>query len=324
MTGLTGDNKFSVTESQGHVAFKNQEIVDDVDNVVRNGPAEGKEPSARATSMVSRQATQPNRFLSAHAQAPNNGLSNGKFPSVHAANTVSSQAKKSKPKSSANPGGDKSRAVALKKQFPNANNIPKSVTKQEKKALVAQLTGNTNITNPVGPTNLTHQVPRNQVSAPQKSLFDKQLTNPGLNYDKAKKRAGVLKESYPKLAGLIPDAISSSARKTFIETHGKRGQKQQVIYELEPNPPREVRKTAENLGRQQEQYPGAQFTPLNPSRYPSSSSFQTVPQIDKRPARVSRYPIEPADKMAPLSDERRAEVARNLSGTSQDEPIEID
>ena len=37
---------------------------------------------------------------------------------------------------------------------------------------------------------------------------------------------------------------------------------------------------------------------------------------------LSTRPI--SNRMAPLSDERRAEVARNLSGTSTDDPIDID
>lgn len=254
-TGFSQGNKPALTGNHGPVAQKRQESVD---IVFKSGPAKGNKTG------------------------------------VHTAKTVSSQGAKAKSKLEI-ASGEKSRANSLRKQFPNATNIPVRITKRQRKDLVAQLTG--------------------IVSAPQ-------APNVG-NLPPAKRRAGALKEQFPQLARLIPDEISSNQKEAFIEKHGKAGKNQEVFYKREPDPPSEVRSCAENRRREQTQYPGAQLTSVSKC-HSSRSSFVTAPQTNERPADVCHPLARPSDKMAPLSDERRAEVARNLSGYSRDDPIDVD
>lgn len=192
----------------------------------------------------------------------------------------------------------------MRKMFPNANNIPSTLTKKEKKDLRARLTAD---------------------ASGASMVLDKDLVAPGLNIEKAKRRAGVLKHSYPELAGLIPNAISAAARKAFIEKHSKSGETQEVIHKRVANPPREVRTTAENLRREQGQHPGAQITPVafENTRYPTRALLQKALQSEQQTFETRDASAKLSDRMAPLSDARRAEVARNLSGTSAEDPIDI-
>lgn len=306
-TGSPQDDTLSVNRSQGPIV---QERRNFVDTAAGNGVAKGKLSSTLVTKTEPSHANQRNRIPTVNPQALNTGLRGGRLAPAHATGVASSHSNPPKPVSKL-PQGPIDRANSLRKLFPNGKNVPLSVSKKEKKALVVRLTAEANAKKTGRPNKLELQATANGSQATPK----------------AKRRAGVLKESYPEvLAGLIPDAISPSARKAFIEKHGEPRGAQAVIYEREPKPPRKVSTAAESLRREQDRHHDAQSSAVNheSARYPTRSSPHRALQSDQQIMETDRYPARVSNRMAPISDERRAEVVRNLSGTSQDDPIDLD
>lgn len=113
------------------------------------------------------------------------------------------------------------------------------------------------------------------------------------NEEKKKNRALRLKKKYPDMEN-IPDGITPAERRAFVAAY-------------------EERKSAEQRAPVQSQ----SVHPTQLPQRPVLSSYQPFPDSNLRSRPVS-------NKMAPLSDERRAEVARNLSGHSNDDPINLD
>lgn len=128
---------------------------------------------------------------------------------------------------------------------------------------------------------------------------------------KGKSRARALRKEYPDMRN-IPDSIDGVLRHKLIKDHLSR---QPSIL-----PP----KTREKVGKY---VVPPRKESARPASKPQDTSYlperqQIKPPTGKLFQRNAARPT--SSKMAPLSDERRAEVARNLKGTSNDDPINLD
>lgn len=129
---------------------------------------------------------------------------------------------------------------------------------------------------------------------------------------KGRSRARALRKEYPDMRN-IPDSIDGVLRHKLIKDHLSR---QPSI--LPPKPREKVGKHVVPPRKESARLPSK---PQDTSYLPEQRQ-QIKPPTGKLFQRNATRPI--SSKMAPLSDERRAEVARNLKGTSNDDPINLD
>ena len=191
------------------------------------------------------------------------------------------------------------RAITLRKEYPNMQNIPKSITPSQRKKLILQHTQNP--INTVQPTHTgTAKGPRdadstltaqstNSMKAASKEAHKE------ANKEKQKNRASLLKQQYPDMEG-IPSKIGRGIRKKLIAQYKARSS---VLA-----PSVTILTSSDMIGRTN--------LPTRPVLPPTATSGMIGSQ------RPTSY------KMAPLSEERRAEVARNLAAGSNSDPVMID
>ena len=212
----------------------------------------------------------------------------------------------------------RSRAKSLRKQYPDMKNIPEEITKQQKKRLIKQYNDQTSTTkaNNVGGS-AGVQVSRNTNPA--------QLSAEEAIHRKQSERAARLKREHPEIARLIPSKIGKKASKSIIDKQGASTSTGPLVSRASGQARATLPRRPASPAHTQGTYPTRQATALHGlpngiSR--DSNALQSVPNgwSGNTSARNPKW----TNKMAPLSDERRAEVARNLSGLSQDDPINID
>ena len=212
--------------------------------------------------------------------------------------------------------GRKNRATALRKTFPDMQNIPESITPSQRKRLISNHFQKA--TSMVQPTHSgTNEGPKNAglVSTAQPENRFK-----AMNSEKQRNRAASLKEQYPSI-GEIPSKIGKGTRRKLVaefnarltaQAPSVRGPKSSGTAAGNGRPlnelPTRLMPPAPKTGR----YSTRQSTRAGQTPVISSENSMPKPQ---RPA---------SHKMAPLSEERRAEVARNLAAGSNDDPVMID
>lgn len=209
------------------------------------------------------------------------------------------------------------RAAELKRKYPDMEGIPMRIGHGTKAKLISSYRA--------GQGRSTEAVePALSIAPSNGSLTAKtaQLTKPTR---KGQARARALKKEYPGMSN-IPNSIGTNEVKKLIKDHLSRKPASlpptylsQNPQALSPNPLEKVIKHVAPSGKgsaglvqmpQHSSYPADQRQLMNPP------TRQILHQ------QTSGKPI--SNKMAPLSDERRAEVARNLEGTSNDDPINLD
>ena len=198
------------------------------------------------------------------------------------------------------PTGMTQRAAALKASYPDMKGIPDRITKKAKLKMVEQYKAKI--------------VADDQTK--KASLAPTGLVTTNAKGAKGRNRASALRKQYPDMPG-IPKTIGKKKRTSLIANYEKQknnkvavrgGPTQRQNTHLAQLPQRPLPAPQQS---QQSEYPIRQRT-ANHDKNPNFSSIQG-PQ---------RRPV--SNKMAPLSNERRAEVARNLSGGSNDDPINLD
>lgn len=207
------------------------------------------------------------------------------------------------------------RAAALKKKYPDMK-VPSKIGRGRRKKLIAKYRANhARIVETEEPA---HAVAPSTRSSRAKMA---QLTKP----TKGQARARALNKEYPHMKN-IPDSIISSLRHKLINDHLSQitGTLPPAYLSQNPNPlpPDTPQNTGNHIA-----HPRDSIRPHQMPQHPSYPAEQRQ-QIHSPPRQSLHHegntgrPM--SNKMAPLSDERRAEVARNLEGTSNDDPINLD
>ena len=194
----------------------------------------------------------------------------------------------------------KNRAIALRKAFPDMQNIPDSITPSQRKKLISNHTQNA--TTKIQPTHSgTKGGPKTAV-------------------EKQRNRAASLKKEYPGI-GDIPSKIGKGTKKKLIAEFKARSTAQAPSVKG-PKPSG----TAAGNGHPLNEMPTRLMPPdQNTGRYSTRQSTHAGQTTVTLSENSKPKPQRPAShKMAPLSEERRAEVARNLAAGSNDDPVMID
>lgn len=210
------------------------------------------------------------------------------------------------------------RAAALKKKYPDMKGIPSKIGRGSRTKLIAKYRANRaripeteEPAHPVAPSTRSSAIKKAQVTKPTK---------------KGQARARALKKEYPHMKN-IPDSINRSLRHKLIHDHLSQtiGALPPAYLSQPPNalPPNTLQNTAKHIAHPREERARPHQIPQHPS-YPAEQRQQ----INSPPRQILHHEGDTgrpmSNKMAPLSDERRAEVARNLEGTSNDDPINLD
>ena len=212
--------------------------------------------------------------------------------------------------------GRKNRAIALRKAFPDMQNIPDSITPSQRKKLILNHTQTA--TTMVQPTHSgNNEGPKNAGVA---STAQPESNFKARNSEKQKNRAASLKKQYPGI-GEIPSKIGKGTKKKLIAEFKARSTAQAPSMKgLKSSG------TAAGNGHPLNEMPTRLMPPdLNTGRYPTRQSTRAGQTTVSMSENSNPKPQRPAShKMAPLSEERLAEVARNFAAGSNDDPVMID
>lgn len=181
-------------------------------------------------------------------------------------------------------GKSAKRAASFKARFPDIEGIGLKLSKKKKQKLEADRATRAGQSAQHGHLTQPIQSPHLVQGAPSAEL------------SKGQKRAAELRATYPDIRG-VPNTIGTKKKKTLIDQH------QKML--IEQHRVREAQQTS------------------NPTRPAPTNGSHPTRQLS-RPHQNPGRSRPASNKMAPLSDERRAEVARNLGGTSNDNPINLD
>ena len=212
--------------------------------------------------------------------------------------------------------GRKNRAIALRKAFPDMQNIPDSITPSQRKKLILNHTQNaTTMAQPTHSGN--NEGPKNAgvaSTAQPKSNFKAR------NSEKQRNRAASLKKQYPGI-GEIPSKIGKGTKKKLIAEFKARSTAQAPSVKGSKSSG-----TAAGNGHPLNGLP-TRLMPPDPGtgRYSTRQSTRAGQTTVTLSENSKPKPQRPAShKMAPLSEERLAEVARNFAAGSNDDPVMID
>lgn len=206
--------------------------------------------------------------------------------------------------SSANPAAAKkakkeqnhiNRANELRKDYPDMQNIPKSITPAQRKRLILEHTQNA--ANKLQPTQsvVSAEGPKGVVPT---SIVPSDKNNYTAN--KQIDRANALRRQYPDMGG-IPPKIGKGTKRKLIAQYNARST---AMAPSLANPT--------SLGPKAKSGPRTNELPTRNG----PPAFHSVSN--------SRSEKPTSSKMAPLSEERLAEVTRNLAAGSNDDPVMID
>jgi len=207
------------------------------------------------------------------------------------------------------------RAEELKAKYPDMKRIPPRIGHGMKAKLIAEYRANH--------ARITEAAqPELSAAASNGALTEEmaQLTEPTT---KGQARARALKRACPGMRN-IPDSIGKSLRQKLINAHLSQnpGTLPPAYLSQKPNalPPKTVQKGAKQVAPPERKSARLAQMPKRSSN-PAGQHQQPTHQYLHHQGSIGR---RVGNKMAPLSDERRAEVARNLEGTSNDDPINLD
>ena len=210
----------------------------------------------------------------------------------------------------------KNRAIALRKAFPDMQNIPDSITPSQRKKLILNHTQNA--TTMVQPTHSrNNEGPKNAGVA---STAQPESNFKARNSEKQRNRAVSLKKQYPGI-GEIPSKIGKGTKKKLIAEFKARSTAQAPSVKGPKSSG-----TAAGNGHPLNELP-TRLMPSDPKtgRYPTRQSTRAGQTTVTLSENSNPKPQRPAShKMAPLSKERLAEVARNFAAGSNDDPVMID
>lgn len=204
------------------------------------------------------------------------------------------------------------RATMLRKQYPNMQNIPNSITPSQRKKLIALHTQNATDTSTLQQTqSATNKGPKDAGQAPTTKLTAT---------EKQRHRAASLKQRYPDMEG-IPPKIGKGTGKKLIAQYKARS--------TAPAPAPSVTVptstgTAAKYSLQSNELPTRPVPPHSTSGTYATRQISRETLVGSSINSDSRSQRPTSYKMAPLSEERRAEVARNLAAGSNDDPVMID
>ena len=212
--------------------------------------------------------------------------------------------------------GRKDRATALRKMFPDMQNIPDSITPSQRKKLILNYSQNA--------TSMAQQTHSGTNAGPENvglaSTAQPENSFKARNSEKQRNRAASLKNQYPGI-GDIPSKIGKGTRKKLIAEFKARSTAQAPSVKGSKSSG-----TAVGNGHPLNELPTRLMPPaLKTGRYPTRQSTRAGQTPVLALENSIPKPQRPAShKMAPLSEERRAEVARNLAAGSNDDPVMID
>lgn len=209
------------------------------------------------------------------------------------------------------------RAADLKASFPDMEGIPERIGHGVKAKLIAEHAAKGAVNTEAAQSTQRDTLRDRVKGVPVAKATQPELTQPELN--KGQMRARALKKQYPGM-GNIPDRVGKKQRQNLIDAYKsqlKEPSTNKAHTQAPQQAPRRAARPTRKSVRLAQLPEKVSYPPVEQGQQASYPTRQLVHHQETVGAPVS-------NKMAPLSDERHAEVVRNLEGTSNEDPINLD